>query len=141
MNTQTHTTIPHDPAIYAFRTTGARDGGQLPDDASSLEDDADKRPLRCRICGAIITHPSAAMPMQGAHRHVFSNPAGISYEIGCFSHAPGCVTAGAPTEEYTWFAGYAWSVALCGGCFNHIGWRYTDGGGGFFGLILAMLAE
>lgn len=115
--------------------------GQSPVEAGNIDADDEKRPLFCKICGTLITYRSLAIAMNGGHVHVFSNPAGLTFEIGCFSRAPGCAITGAPTAEHTWFPGYAWSFALCGGCFNHLGWRYAAGSSGFFGLILAMLTE
>ncbi|RYG61337.1 hypothetical protein EON64_18645, partial [archaeon] len=40
-----------------------------------------------------------------------------------------CVTSGAPSLQDTWFHSYAWQVALCGGCGEHVGWRYIQVGG------------
>jgi len=79
--------------------------------------------------------------MSGSHVHVFTNPAGFTFRIGCFSSAPGCLNAGDPTGDFTWFTGYDWSFALCGGCMTHLGWFYESGRDGFHGLILAELVE
>ncbi len=66
---------------------------------------------------------------------------GIVFHIGCFGDAPGCRTTGVPTSEFTWFGGFAWSLALCGNCNAHLGWRYQGAQVSFFGLILDRLAE
>jgi hypothetical protein len=96
--------------------------------------------LRCASCGHAITEPRERLQVDGAHGHVFTNPHGLSFEIGCFRNAPGCRAAGRPTDEHTWFPGYAWRVALCAGCGVHLGWYYQGGGGGrFYGLILERL--
>lgn len=80
--------------------------------------------------------------MNGSHRHVFNNPAGVIFEIALFDAAEGCAAIGRPTLEFTWFSGYAWRFALCGNCGIHLGWLYTGGeAGGFFGLILEMIVE
>jgi hypothetical protein len=73
----------------------------------------------------------------GSHIHVFNNPVGIQFEIGCFSQAGGCYMRGEPVSEWTWFTGYRWCYAHCASCHMHLGWHYsgTDGNG-FFGLIL-----
>jgi hypothetical protein len=91
-----------------------------------------------------VTSQAARIAVGGGHRHVFFNPSGAVFEVGCFSMAPGCGTVGAPTTEFTWFAGHAWQVAVCRACRAHLGWRYAAVGApgeAFWGLILPHLAE
>ena len=91
----------------------------------------------CRRCRHAITRPAEALEMNGAHRHTFANPHGIVFEIGCFRTAPGCTQVGAASGEFSWFSGYLWRVAICGGCMAHLGWRFEAPSGGlFYGLIL-----
>ena len=92
----------------------------------------------CAACTTRVAAEDAAIAMNGAHRHRFVNPAGVEFEIGCFRDAR-CRVAGAPTLEATWFAGFAWSFALCANCGAHLGWRYDGDGAAFLGLILARL--
>lgn len=33
--------------------------------------------------------------------------------------------SGVPTEEFTWFKGYAWQIFNCRRCGSHLGWRYS----------------
>lgn len=100
-----------------------------------------ERPLRCKLCEQIITSPSASLEVDGARQHTFFNPAGLMFEIGCFSAAPGCVVAGEPSDQFSWFPGYAWRYAHCAGCGAHLGWCFESGSGGrFFGLVLNRLA-
>ncbi len=105
------------------------------------EQSASGRRLLCRLCGRYITSPASKIEMAGKNVHVFTNPAGYVFRIGCFSAAPGCMVTGEPTEEYTWFSSYAWSYALCAGCMEHLGWFYDSGKDSFFGLILERLRE
>ncbi len=96
--------------------------------------------LLCRVCGERVTRESARVAVGGSHGHVFCNPHGLVYEVGCFSSAPGCVGEGPFVAEFSWFAGYAWQVALCAGCGALLGWRYRGAEGtGFHGLILPHL--
>ncbi len=95
--------------------------------------------LFCAPCGAPITVQSARCEVQGRHEHRCTNPLGVRFNIGCFGSAPGCVTSGAPTLAHTWFAGYAWTIALCGQCRTHLGWHFQSPGDAFYGLILARL--
>ncbi len=98
--------------------------------------------IRCRNCRHRITTADHRKIMNGSHRHVFNNPAGVLFEIGLFDAAEGCAAVGRPTMEFTWFSGHAWRFALCGNCGIHLGWLYTGSGeGGFFGLILEMIVE
>lgn len=98
--------------------------------------------LLCRQCFALITTPAERIAVSGANQHTFANPHGIIFEIGCFRNAWGCSAAGAPTNEFTWFAGYFWQVAVCASCLIHMGWRFTSpDSAGFYGLILDRLIE
>ena len=130
----------------ALKQTGTRPLHGRPDMAAdpALHDPDSGPRLLCRACGHEITRAGARTSVDGSHRHVFSNPHGHVFEIGCFSRAPGCLCKGPATTEFTWFPGHAWRIALCGGCGGLMGWRYeaTSGGGNsFFGLILPHLVE
>ncbi len=104
--------------------------------------DKNENAIRCKNCGFRICGPEQRMDRDGHHMHVFNNPAGYVFEIGCFSSAPGCAVRGEPTMEFTWFPGFAWRFALCANCFAHLGWLYLSGSGrSFYGLILANIAE
>jgi len=95
---------------------------------------------RCRFCLTKITSAARMIEVSGSHRHVFANPYGKIFEIGCFAAAPGCISQGTPTTECTWFAGCSWRFSLCGSCFSHLGWKYQPNrAASFFGLILANL--
>ncbi|MFC1516862.1 cereblon family protein [Thermodesulfobacteriota bacterium] len=111
------------------------------DEASEKESDEEKF-LLCRQCHQIITSPAERTVVQGSHQHTFANPHGIVYEIGCFRNVIGCGYAGPATDEFTWFSGFSWRVALCTLCLTHLGWRFVSPGGeGFSGLILDRLID
>jgi len=95
--------------------------------------------LSCSNCLYPITRVDEKTAVAGAHEHVFANPEGVIFEIGCFRLAPGCEEVGPSTLEFTWFDGYAWQAVVCRGCMNHIGWFYSGSGGSFYGLILNRL--
>ncbi len=91
----------------------------------------------CRRCRQTIARPSDAIEVNGSHRHVFANPHGLVYEIGCFAGVTGCGAVGPASDEFTWFAGYAWQTLLCTDCLSHLGWSFASRGGDlFFGMIL-----
>ncbi len=104
---------------------------------------ADGRYL-CDRCRAPITDIAARTQVAGSHRHVFVNPHGYDFEIGCFDRAPGVFASGPATSEFSWFPGTLWRVVGCRGCLTHLGWAYGGtrleaGTIQFFGLILRKL--
>jgi len=105
---------------------------ELDAELEEKEDDS----IFCARCETLITRTRWALSLNG-HEHVFFNPAGMVYRILCFVEAPGAVDQGNPTDEFTWFRGYDWNFALCSGCGEHLGWRYTgdEDPNLFFGLI------
>jgi hypothetical protein len=97
-------------------------------------------PLCCVQCLAPVAREGDRCQVAGAHRHVFANPHGFVFEIGCFSRAPGCTIRGPDTPDFSWFPGTRWQLALCARCGLHLGWRYTGHlDGPFYGLILSRL--
>ncbi|WP_300157851.1 cereblon family protein [Solidesulfovibrio sp.] len=97
-------------------------------------------PIRCAACLHAVTDATRRITVDGSHVHVFANPYGAVFEIGCFSAAPGCLASGLPSGEFTWFAGTTWQVALCAACGRHLGWSYARAEGGtFHGLIFDRL--
>ena len=93
------------------------------------------RSIRCAHCGHQITSKQNRIEVDGSHQHALFNPAGIVYEISCFSKAPGCLASGPPSDEFAWFKGFTWRFAICSGCFSHLGWIFQSTGSSFFGLI------
>lgn len=111
------------------------------DGAAALEEEDRKAALVCLACGRTITSLESKMFFGGQHNHTFFNPHGIVFELGCFSIAPGCSCHGQLSDEFSWFKGYIWEYALCGGCGEHLGWHYLSNERGadhrdFFGLIV-----
>lgn len=94
--------------------------------------------LLCAACGSRISSNAERIAVAGGHEHEFPNPTGILYRIGCFSDASGCRQVGESTFEWSWFAGFAWRIALCRHCGTHMGWGY-GGETTFYGLILDRL--
>ena len=101
----------------------------------------EERFILCANCGHAITMPESIITVDGKHIHEFTNPAGLTYEIGCFSSADGCTNYGEPTLDHTWFEGFGWSFSVCSNCFTHLGWFYTSGDESFYGLILDLLTD
>jgi hypothetical protein len=102
--------------------------------------------LLCRSCRTPISDRDAIFsPGAGPPVQVFTNPHGRVFPVLTLKHAESLVFVGPPSLEYTWFSGYAWQVALCARCVNHLGWRFEAAAGGtppiFFGLLRAELVE
>ncbi len=100
----------------------------------------------CRACNNIITRPFYKIPVSSSFSHIFANPHGHVFEIGCFSRAEGCMEASGLSSEFTWFAGYSWKIEICRQCKSHIGWIFIcdcENASGmpvqFHGLILDKL--
>jgi len=57
----------------------------------------------------------------------FVNPNGILHDLFTLTRINGVFTdRRAPSTEFSWFPGYAWSVIYCANCTTHLGWRFTS---------------
>lgn len=110
-------------------------------DTNHAEKAKNEKRLFCTTCRHPVTHQDERIIVQGGHEHIFTNPHGVVYHIGCFREAAGCAPIGGATMEYTWFKGYAWRIALCAYCRAHLGWLFQVEGGYFHGLITSRLAS
>lgn len=90
--------------------------------------------LLCRFCLNPVTDDSRKTTALGRFVHCRINPAGVTFEFGCYSDAPGCSTLGEATTEHTWFPGHSWKLAICRSCGEHLGWLFK-GDASFYGLI------
>lgn len=132
---------PENPLLF-FREEDVPAEVDVPETDATDETDADvEKGLVCRKCRAHVTESRHAVAINGNHLHTFFNPAGIVFEIRCFSQAKGCAVHGEATGEFSWFAGYVWRYALCGNCLAHLGWKYESGENTFFGLIQDKLVD
>ena len=130
----------YSPFFYREKNEPVEIDAPETDTSDEVETDAEKG-LVCRKCRAHVTENRHAVAINGNHLHTFFNPAGIVFEIRCFSQARGCVVHGEATGEFSWFAGYVWRYALCGNCLAHLGWKYESRENSFFGLIKDKLVD
>jgi hypothetical protein len=122
------------------RTSHAVDQAQQ--ESPQDTDDAHKKEfLRCANCQYPITRKTDRIEINEKHQHVFANPHGYIYQIGCFVQAPGCVIIGEETSQFSWFPGYTWQIALCGRCLTLLGWAFRSNESLFYGLILDRLTQ
>ena len=119
------------------------DNGAVGESETRRADDVLPTPreaIVCSQCHHEVTDRSHRTRRAGEHEHTFANPHGFFYTIGCFADAPGCEVSGAPSDEFSWFAGYLWQITACSGCKTHLGWHFTCGpNDAFYGLILNRL--
>ena len=108
-------------------------------DTHDKDDPNKKDTLHCIECHYPITRQSDRIQVNEQHQHVFANPHGYVYQIGCFGRAPGCIAIGQESSHFSWFPGYSWQVALCGQCWTLLGWAFGSSESQFFGLIVEKL--
>lgn len=98
--------------------------------------------ILCAQCCQVITSAAERIAVQGSHQHTFTNPHGIIFQIGCYRSAKRCRYAGPVTEEWSWFKGFRWRIAVCSSCLTHLGWLFACAGKeSFHGLILNRLIQ
>lgn len=132
------------PAKHIFRPIQLRRPKSRQDTSSQDEpaEDTD-RGLYCSACSTRITDQDQAVSVNGRHQRAFFNPAGIAFEIRCFQNAPGTLPSGPPSEDFSWFPGYAWQIVLCSTCQAHLGWKFSavTTAQQFFALIASRLVS
>ncbi|XP_003696072.1 protein cereblon [Apis florea] len=80
----------------------------------------------CSNCDSYIGRQSHMFPMsKEGPQGTYCNPSGIIHETVTLYHAQGLTLSDNPSINYTWFPGYAWTVATCKDCDNHMGWKFT----------------
>ncbi|QDG52681.1 hypothetical protein FIV42_18625 [Persicimonas caeni] len=123
--------------------TTAAPPAQAPTDEAQPEHDEQRQEdeaLNCAACGQEVTHTKHRTSVGGQFAHTCVNPAGILFEIGCFKEADGCREIGPESDDFSWFDGYVWQVAICTNCKTHLGWRFWSSDNEFYGLILNRLS-
>lgn len=82
--------------------------------------------VRCKNCQTVIAKRSDMLVMSTeGPLGAYVNPGGYVHEIMTFYKANGLALIGRPTNEYSWFPGYAWTIANCATCERHMGWLFT----------------
>ena len=97
--------------------------------------------ILCKACFGKVTTKNDQFEKNNQDEHCFFNPHGVAFVISCF-HRAHCIIHGESSYEFTWFKGYAWSLAMCVQCREHLGWFFEGrGGDSFYGLIVDKLVE
>jgi hypothetical protein len=80
--------------------------------------------ILCGSCRARIALEAWTLD-EGSHAPLFfSNPHGHAFQLILVTKTEGMLHDGVFTADHTWFAGYEWSVGVCGTCRSHLGWQY-----------------
>ncbi len=129
--------------MFRLLDSGGVSGFSADPDATSLEIDTSRGTiLLCAACRHLVTRKEFITEISGKTSHSGINPHGFTFSFRTFIDAPGCRESGEPTTEHTWFAGYAWQMASCRECREHLGWRFSNTATGmFYGLIDDRLIE
>ena len=110
------------------------------EDKTDVEISDDDQHILCRQCLLIITRETERIAVNGTHQHACANPHGIVFEIGCFRSAVGCRHVGPSSNEWSWFPGFNWKIAVCHRCLIHLGWFFARSTPDrFYGFILNRL--
>jgi len=96
--------------------------------------------LHCAECDQLIASCDAICRiMDRPPRRTYVNPQGLICPILTLADAVGLAVDDYSSREHTWFAGYAWRPAACGGCGLFLGWRFEAFAGtgpeSFYGLF------
>jgi hypothetical protein len=132
------------PGLLALLKRGGQEPSPLREPQRTPERQAQAADwLCCAACRAPIARVADRLHSE---YQVFANPSGLAFELITLRRAQGLGLLGRPTTEATWFSGYAWRIAVCLECLEHLGWHYGAVSGGvspteFFGLIRDRLVE
>ncbi|MBF0279347.1 MAG: hypothetical protein HQM13_16240 [SAR324 cluster bacterium] len=100
-----------------------------PQNRSKIELDASKNRNRlvCKICKTLISQQSYLIAVDGkTPYYTFYNPSHYRFDIMTLSNCYSVLDVSPFSFDYTWFAGYAWSVLCCSSCYEHLGWRFRN---------------
>ncbi|XP_062206826.1 uncharacterized protein LOC133908712 [Phragmites australis] len=79
--------------------------------------------IRCRNCLTLIARRSDMVSNDGP---IGTNikQRGCAKEMITVCNATGLALRGDPSKVYSWFPGYAWTIALCAACESNMGWLF-----------------
>ncbi|BAT78365.1 hypothetical protein LR48_Vigan04g206700 [Vigna angularis] len=82
--------------------------------------------IRCKSCETTIAKRSDMLVMSSeGPLSAYVNPGGYVHEIMTLYKANGLSLLGPAVAEYSWFPGYAWTIAICATCKTQMGWLFT----------------
>lgn len=82
--------------------------------------------VRCKNCQTVIARRSDMLVMSNeGPLGAYVNPNGFVHEVMTLYKVNGLALIGGPNINYSWFPGYAWTIANCATCESHMGWLFT----------------
>lgn len=112
---------------------------------TNLDQKKSRTKFVCKICKTQISDQKYLFSINNSTPfHTFYNPNHYRYDILTFTQCQSVLDATPPTSEFTWFAGYSWSILICSNCTEHLGWRFENSElspAQFFGMIHERLEE
>ncbi|XP_024458541.1 uncharacterized protein LOC7462291 isoform X1 [Populus trichocarpa] len=82
--------------------------------------------VQCKTCKTVIAQRSDMLVMSTeGPLGAYVNSHGYVHEIMTLQKANGLALIGRATVEYSWFPGYAWTIAECASCETQMGWLFT----------------
>ena len=85
--------------------------------------------LTCRRCGVAVAKMSDIVVVSdGGATGSYVNPGGVVHDMVTVrprNAGRELRLHGDPSAEHSWFPGYRWTIATCGTCGVHVGWRFT----------------
>lgn len=101
---------------------------------SALKEDSRRHTiLACSACGLGLASRRSMFSVSSAQGScgVYTNPHGVLHQtvtvsdlLPSKSSAPRVLLEGRPTARDTWFDGFAWTIAYCARCDQHLGWKF-----------------
>jgi hypothetical protein len=80
----------------------------------------------CAACATPVSWPHAAFGIAGGPvEQTFANPAGFVFVVVTVDQTANLVLVGEESSDFSWFPGTTWRTVCCGGCGQHLGWRFT----------------
>lgn len=87
-----------------------------------------KRFFACRSCNLKLAYYSKLfiMSKEGVNAN-YCNSAGYTHEtITLTAILPNAtILTSGKSAEFSWFPGYVWQTMSCGGCYSHLGWKFS----------------
>ncbi|KAL0372147.1 UNVERIFIED_CONTAM: protein cereblon [Sesamum calycinum] len=82
--------------------------------------------IRCKTCQTLIAKRSDMLVMSSdGPLGAYANPHGFVHEVMTLLRTNGIAVTGPPVKEFSWFPGYAWSIAECITCGTQLGWYFS----------------
>ncbi|XP_020187370.1 uncharacterized protein [Aegilops tauschii subsp. strangulata] len=82
--------------------------------------------IKCGYCKSeIAKHSDVVVMSSDGPLGTYVNNHGYVHATITVNNAMGLALEGDPTEEHSWFPGYAWTIASCASCGSNIGWLFS----------------